>query len=536
MNQAIDISAGQRKTILGLLRRYLPNTTTWVYGSRAKWTSRPQSDLDMVVFAAPEKERQVSDLREAFEESNLPFRVDLFVWDTVPEQFHEQIEAEHVVFVEKEERKMVGQWQEVALGDLVEIYDGPHATPKKTVSGPIFLGISNLDNGRLNLKQTNHLSEEDFKRWTRRVTPRKNDIVFSYETRLGEAGLIPPSLRCCLGRRIGLLRPKRDKIDARFLLYAFLGKRFQETLRSRTVHGSTVDRILLTEMGSFPIEIPIDIEAQRAIAHILGTLDDKIELNRRMNQTLEEMARALFKSWFVDFDPVSAKMEGRDTGLPPDVADLFPDRLVPSELGKIPERWEAKTLGDLCHKPQYGYTASAKSDPVGPKFLRITDINKQGWIDWDKVPYCEITEENLSKYRLYKGDVLIARMADPGHGVMIEENQKVVFASYLIRFRPIQGLHTRLLQYWLRSDEYWKLVSERGAGTTRSSLNAKVLSRFPLVVPSVSVATAFERQIASFRARVVNNASEVRTLTALRDVLLPKLILGDLRVKRMYDL
>ncbi len=307
LNQAIDITNDQRKTTLALLEKYLPNTTAWVYGSRVKWTSRPQSDLDLVVFSAPEQNRKVSDLREAFEESNLPFRVDLFVWDEVPEQFRKQIEADHVVLVEKKERGRAGKWREVALGEFVEIYDGPHATPKKTASGPVFLGISNLNNGRLNLAQTNHLSEVDFKRWTRRVTPQKDDIVFSYETRLGEAALIPPNLRCCLGRRMGLLRPKRDNIDSRFLLYAFLGKRFQETLRSRTVHGSTVDRILLTEMGSFPIELPLDIEEQRAIAHVLGTLDDKIELNRRMNQTLEEMARALFKSWFVDFDPVRAQ-------------------------------------------------------------------------------------------------------------------------------------------------------------------------------------------------------------------------------------
>ena len=94
--------------------------------------------------------------------------------------------------------------------------------------------------------------------------------------------------------------------------------------------------------------MPEDIDEQRAIAHILGTLDDKIELNRRMNETLEAMARALFKSWFVDFDPVRAKAEGRDPGLPKPIADLFPDRFEDSELGEIPEGWEVKTFGDCC--------------------------------------------------------------------------------------------------------------------------------------------------------------------------------------------
>ena len=145
---------------------------------------------------------------------------------------------------------------------------------------------------------------------------------------------------------MGLLRPKDGAIDARFLLYAFLGEKFQDTLRERTVHGSTVDRILLTEMADFPIRAPQAVTEQRAIAHILGTLDDKIELNGRMNATLEAMARALFRSWFVDFDPVRAKMEDRDTGLPKDVADLFPNRLVDSGLGAVPVGWRVGVLDD----------------------------------------------------------------------------------------------------------------------------------------------------------------------------------------------
>ena len=120
---AIDITAEQRKTVLALLARHLPNTTAWVYGSRVKWTSRPESDLDLVVFAKPEQERRVSDLREAFEESNLPFRVDLFVWDDVPEQFRKTIEAEHVVLVERRELGRGGGWRVDSVGDLFDLVD-----------------------------------------------------------------------------------------------------------------------------------------------------------------------------------------------------------------------------------------------------------------------------------------------------------------------------------------------------------------------------------------------------------------------------
>ena len=236
--------------------------------------------------------------------------------------------------------------------------------------------------------------------------------------------------------------------------------------------GSGVPTLNRNHVHPLPVFLP-PLPEQRAIAHILGTLDDKIELNRRMNETLEAMARALFKSWFVDFDPVRATMAGRDTGLPKHLADLFPARLVDSELGKIPEGWIVRTLGDLCHKPQYGYTASAQSEPVGARFLRITDINKESWVSWSRVPYCEATDDELSRYRLSKGDVLIARMADPGHGILVEEDLEAVFASYLIRFKPIDNRNARLLQYWLKSDAYWQLVRGRGRRNNASELECK---------------------------------------------------------------
>jgi type I restriction enzyme, S subunit len=187
---------------------------------------------------------------------------------------------------------MASDWRLSSIGEICEVFDGPHATPKKTSSGPVFLGISSLENGRINLSESEHLSEDDFRKWTRRVTPRAGDVVFSYETRLGEAALIPEGLRCCLGRRMALLRPRNGETDSRFLLYYFIGPEFQEVIRQRTIHGSTVDRIALIEFPEFPVRIP-PLAEQRAIAAVLGILDDKIELSRRMNATLEAMAQVL---------------------------------------------------------------------------------------------------------------------------------------------------------------------------------------------------------------------------------------------------
>jgi len=134
------------------------------------------------------------------------------------------------------------------------------------------LGISSLVAGRIDLAASEHLSEEDYVTWTRRVTPNPDDVVFSYETRLGEAARIPDGLKCCLGRRMALMRPDPTRVNARFLLYAYLGPQFQETIRQRTIHGSTVDRIPLVQFPRFPICVP-QLPEQNAIAAILGSLD-----------------------------------------------------------------------------------------------------------------------------------------------------------------------------------------------------------------------------------------------------------------------
>ncbi len=312
--------------------------------------------------------------------------------------------------------------------------------------------------------------------------------------------------------------------DPRFLFYML------HTLRLNDFQtGSGQPLLNQTILSQIPATIP-GLSEQRRIAHILSTLDDKIELNRQMNETLEATARAIFKSWFVDFDPVRTKILSEEPYLPPDVLKLFPDRLMNSELGEIPEGWTVRNLGYLSDKPQYGYTASAKDEIVGPKFLRITDINKKSWIAWDSVPHCEITDRDFEKYRLHKGDILIARMADPGHGVLIEEDQDAVFASYLIRFCPIHNEYARFLQYWLRSESYWKLVRAREIGTTRASLNARTLSGFPLVIPPLDIVEFFSSQVISLRDRVVANTSETEVLASLRDTLLPKLLSGEIRV------
>jgi type I restriction enzyme S subunit len=437
-----------------------------------------------------------------------------------------RVEPEDVPLARTRRRQLDNHWKEVPLGILVDIFDGPHATPRKTQAGPVFLGISNLSSGRLDFENTEHLSEADYVRWTRRVAPQPNDIVFSYETRLGEAALIPEGLRVCLGRRMGLLRPKAGAIDARYLLYAFLGEEFQNTLRSRTVHGSTVDRIPLTEMAEFPISVPREISEQCAIARVLGTLDDKIELNQRMNETLEAMARALFKSWFVDFDPVRAKCDGCDPGLAQEFFELFPESF--DNEGR-PQGWSAKPLDDVAEflnglaMQKFPPSEVSGSLPV----IKISELRsgitqKTG----------RASRNIPSEYVVRDGDFLfswsgslLAKFWTSGEGALNQHLFKVTPGRYPMWF----------CSHWVyhHLEEFQAIAASKA--TTMGHIQRGHLKQAMATCPPDDVLAELGHTMELLVDRVIKNDIESRTLVEVRDLLLVKLISGELRVPSVVN-
>jgi len=425
----------------------------------------------------------------------------------------------------------MADWHKCCLGDLAEIYDGPHATPVKADTGPIFLGISNLVNGRIDLSDCEHLSEEDFRRWTRRVTPHTGDVVFSYETRLGEAAFVPEGLRCCLGRRMGLLRARRDRIDSRFLLYAYLGPEFQQTLQSRTVHGSTVDRIPLIDMPEFPICIPSSLDEQRAIAHILGTLDDKIELNRRMNETLETMARAIFKSWFVDFDPVHAKAEGRQPfGMDAVTAALFPNSFEDSALGKIPKRWRIVGLPDQIDFLEGPGLRHWQYSDAGMKFLNIRcivdgdlDVSSANQISMDEF------DETYTHFALREDDIVISTSGTLGRlAIVRSDHLPIMLNTSIIRMRGRESVGLAYVWAFLQSSYFLEEMFALAAGSVQLNFGPMHLKKIKVLLPPEPVLASFERLVQPLVRRVLHNRQEFSKLSAIRDTLLATPISGQI--------
>ena len=429
---------------------------------------------------------------------------------------------------------MKNGWQVVEIGSLCDgVFDGPHATPSKTAAGPVFLGISSLNKGRIELSEPEYLSEADFVRWTRRIAPREDDVVFSYETRLGEAAIIPKGLRCCLGRRMALMRPNPTRVNPRFLMYSFLSPEFQGVIRSRAIHGSTVDRIPLIDFPKFPLSVPAKAIQER-IADILGSLDDKIELNRRTNATLEAMARAVFRSWFVDFDPVRARADGRTPqGMDASTAKLFPDSFEPSALGPIPKGWRVEPIGEVVEVVG-GSTPSTDEASYwnGPhQFATPKDMAALS------SPVLLTTERTItaaglgriSSGLLAAGTVLMSSRAPIGY-LAITEVPVAVNQGFIAMKCP-DGMPNHYVLHWAR--ENMDEIIAHANGTTFLEISKTNFRPLKALVPDAKVLKAFTDFVSPIHQRVVANLRESVTLAATRDALLPKLLSGEVRVQEV---
>ncbi|RPF57026.1 restriction endonuclease subunit S [Aquisalibacillus elongatus] len=306
-----------------------------------------------------------------------------------------------------------------------------------------------------------------------------------------------------------VLRGKEGITNNEFVYYLTIDKDFRKSAEKLMTGTSGRQRVDKQQFLKQIIEIP-NIDEQVKISSILKGLDDKIELNNKMNQTLEEMAMTLYKNWFVDFGP-------------------FKDgEFVDSELGRIPKGWEVVSLKDVV-TTKYGYTASASDEKVGPHFLRITDI-QDNFISWKDVPYCEIDEDNFNKYRLQKGDVVIARTGNSTGTVgYINSFVNAVYASFLVRLKPkTRDLSTHFLYLLTVSSDYQNYLLGAASGTTRKGANAKLMTEYKLVLPPGNVMEDFHSSVDSLLEQIELNLMENTVLTKVRDLVLPKLLSGEI--------
>ena len=341
--------------------------------------------------------------------------------------------------------------------------------------------------------------------------------------------------RCCqvstdilparVNQHVAIIRPDPKTLDARYLHYILVSNKYQEQLLSLASAGATRPALTKLMIENLEVHLP-HIAEQTRIAGILGALDDKIEHNRKMNETLEQMAKALFKSWFVDFNPVKAKAEGRETvGMDKAKAALFPDCFVDSELGKIPEGWGIQRIGDVAecvggatprtNNPTYwdGGTHSWAT----PKDL--ASLKSPFLLDTDR----KITNagvEQISSGILQAGTLLLSSRAPVGY--LAIATTAVAINQGFIAIKPNERLSTYFLLNWCQSN--MPQIETRATGTTFPEISKKNFRSIPIVLPPEKVVQLFTERAESFYGKIAANLIESRTLFEMRGALLPKLL------------
>ena len=536
----IDLTAAQRKEVAALLQRYLPDTEVWAYGSRVKCTAKPHSDLDMVAFASKEQSQAVADLREAFEESYLPFRVDLFVWDEVPEEFHGNIEeARMVVQEEKTGCELPEGWQETTIGEFCPFSYGKNLSKKVRDSlGEVPVFGSNGVVG--------HHSKPLI---------QDRGIIIG---RKGTVGTVTFSSVPFWPIDTTFYISEDSRRDLRYTFYLLKSLRMEHMNADSAVPG-------LNRNAAHARKITIPpLPEQKAIAHILGSLDDKIELNRRMNETLEAMAQALFKSWFVDFDPVidnalaagnaipdelkekaclrrslgrqaaiRQELGDKRKSLPNDIRRLFPSEFAyTEEMGWIPKGWRIQSLYEIATfingaaYKNFDFTDEPEALPI----VKIAEI-KNGIS-----PQTKFTKNILAeKYRISDGDILFSWSGNPDTSIdtFIWTGGDAWLNQHIFKVLPKNNKEKSLVYYQLRVlktkfSEIARNKQTTGLGhVTAQDMRNMYITRCPSAILSL-----FNNSADLLLDRYYSNLIDIRNQSKIQDALLYVLLSGKIRLEK----
>ena len=548
----LDIRPDHLQIVQAILQKHIPEYEIWAFGSRAKWKAKEYSDLDLcVITKEPLSFTILGLMAEDFSESDLPWKVDVVDWSTTNESFRKIIEKDKVVIqkgVKKRvartlgTQKIVGQvsdsacapegitrqtvaeseanvelryanptyaadWQILSFGEVTINHD----TKRKPVKGPDrkpgpypyygASGVVDYVDGYL-FDGDYLLIAEDGENLRTRQTP----IAFMASGKFwvnNHAHIVTGNKRA----------------NTRFLMYALLNAGVHSFLT-----GAVMPKLTQGNLNNIPIACP-PREIQDAIVGVLGALDDRITLLRETNTTLEAIAQTLFKSWFVDFDPVRAKQQGREPeGMDSETAALFPDSFEESELGLVPKGWRVGTLGDIAQTTKHQLQVSelnADLNYVGLEHIPRKSLCLSNWGNAEGL--------ESAKASFVKGDILFGKLRPYFHKVVIAPFDGVCSTDILV-CQPTEELYSGVTAMHLFSVPLIDYADRLSNGAKMPRINWKDLAAYPICVPPAVPAAIFREMITPLITRMMANTHQAQTLATLRDTLLPRLISGQLRL------
>lgn len=548
----IDVSPHDLKTIQSILAARVPGFEVRAYGSRYHWSAKEYSDLDLAIVGdRPVPPKEMANLRADFEDSDLPFRVDVLDWQTISPEFRRVIEDGYETIQKRNADSEPPNWKTDKLMNLCTKI-GSGATPRGgkesyLEAGAISLirsqnvldfffsaeGLAFIDQG-----QADELSN---------VTVQKRDVLLNITgDSVARVCQVPDALLPArVNQHVSIIRPDSTKLIPEYLKYFLLTPSFKNHMLAMASAGATRPALTKGMVENFDIDLP-PIAQQRAITHILGTLDDKIELNRRMNETLEAIARALFKSWFVDFDPVRAKAEGRQpVGMDAETAALFPDSFEDSEMGEIPRGWLVVRLGQHVDAEKgLSYSGAGLSKTTGIPMHNLNSVYEGGGYKYEGIKF--YTGEYKERHLLSPGEIIVTNTEQGfkylliGYPAIVPKyfGEKGIFSHHIFGVRPKNESHVTLqfIYHLLLTPFVREQVIACTNGTTVNMLSVDGLRTPKFVLPPPELIDEFESIAAPVSARIEANYKEAQTLVELRDMLLPKLISGEVRIGHVRTL
>jgi type I restriction enzyme S subunit len=536
----IDISPDNWQIVRDILQRYLPNREVWAFGSRAKWTAKEFSDLDIAVIGdEPLSIGMLAELNESFQDSALPFKVDVVDWAAITPSFRQVIEA-HKVLLSRGAFCAVSPAATSSPADEIEwkpftellstIIDNRGRTCPVGDLGIPLIATNCIDSESLypRYNTTRYVSAETYQTWFR-GHPKSGDILFVCKGSPGRTNWTPDPVDFCIAQDMVAVRADPRKIYPKYLFAALRSSVVLSQIDNMHV-GTMIPHFKKGDFDKLNIPVP-DKKSQHEIGDFYFVVSERIDLIRKTNSTLEAIAQALFKSWFVDFDPVRANAEGRETDCtPPEIAGLFPSEFEDSELGEIPKGWKTKPVYDLAEYINgAAYKAfSPNSDKRGLPIIKIAEL-KAGITSQTAFSDASMPE----KYLLETGDILLSWSGNPETSIdtFIWHHGRAWLNQHIFRIL-IQKASER--PFVLQTLKYLRPVFAETARNKQTTglghFTVADMKRLLVVQPSEPVLLAFGKMVAPIHARIFENEQQAITLTSLRDSLLPKLMTGNVAV------
>lgn len=428
---------------------------------------------------------------------------------------------------------MESEWRTSTLRDAgINLIDCDHRTPVASASGYPYITIPQLKDGHINISDVRRITRQDYEDWTRKLKPREHDVIVVRRCSSGVSAVVPKGLECAIGQNLVVLRSDGHQVLPEFLRWLTRGEEWWEQVRKFLNVGAVFDSLKCKDIPNFEVIVP-PIEDQRAIAQLLNALDDKITLLRGTNATLEAIAQAIFRSWFVDFDPVRAKAEGRDPeGVPPEVAELFPSEFEDSELGAIPKGWRALPFLGAIQVVGGGTPKTSVEDYWGGEIAWFSVVDTPGEGDvFVLSTQKSITQAGLhnSSTRLLRpGTTIISARGTVGKIAMVGREMAMNQSCY-----GLQGHIFGDAQTYFSTRRLVSVLKQRSHGSVFETITRETLGSVQVVVAPQTISSAFEGLVNTLLSKVKTNVEEIATLAETRDTLLPRLMSGKIRIEEI---